>query len=215
MMKRKLHYIEKRISEGEHLNQDFKYAINDSKKIARSLAAFANTKGGRLLIGVKDNGNITGVKTDEEFYMIEAAADLYCKPPVKFSRKDWLIGDKKVLEIIIPESTIKPHLAENEEKKWKAYIRVADEIVLANIVYLKVWNKTQSSKGIKIKGTDDSRLLLKCIKLQQKVSLSELMKLNNLSYYKCVNLLANFVSIGLIHIIYENNTFYYIPAAED
>jgi predicted HTH transcriptional regulator len=57
MRNKELHKI---ISEGEHQTQDFKYAINDSKKIARSLAAFANTDGGRLLLGVKDNGKIAG-----------------------------------------------------------------------------------------------------------------------------------------------------------
>ncbi len=66
-------HLARLISEGEHEQLDFKYAINDSKKIARSIAAFANTRGGRLLIGVKDNGNIVGLSSDEEDYMIEAA----------------------------------------------------------------------------------------------------------------------------------------------
>jgi len=35
-------YLQKLIQEGEHQRQDFKYCINDSKKIARSLVAFAN-----------------------------------------------------------------------------------------------------------------------------------------------------------------------------
>jgi len=33
------------ISQGEHLHQDFKYFVQDSRKIARSLCAFANTDG--------------------------------------------------------------------------------------------------------------------------------------------------------------------------
>jgi predicted HTH transcriptional regulator len=37
------------IAEGEHKTLDFKYAINDSKKITRSLTAFTNTDGRRLL----------------------------------------------------------------------------------------------------------------------------------------------------------------------
>ena len=64
------------IDEGEHVGQDFKYAISDSRKIARSISAFANNHGGRLLIGVKDNGAIAGVKSEEEFYMIEQAAQM-------------------------------------------------------------------------------------------------------------------------------------------
>ncbi len=50
--------LQEKINQGEHQQQDFKFAINDSKKIARSLAAFANTDGGCLLVGVKDNGKI-------------------------------------------------------------------------------------------------------------------------------------------------------------
>lgn len=39
------------IAQGEHQEQDFKYEISSISKIARSLSAFANTDGGRLLVG--------------------------------------------------------------------------------------------------------------------------------------------------------------------
>lgn len=58
MKTKKSHYIQDLILEGEHEHQDFKYQITDARKIARSIAAFANNSGGHLLIGVKDNGNI-------------------------------------------------------------------------------------------------------------------------------------------------------------
>ena len=62
-------YIHLLIAEGEHQRQDFKFEISDARKIAKTLSAFANTDGGRLLIGVKDNGKIAGVRSDEEQYM--------------------------------------------------------------------------------------------------------------------------------------------------
>lgn len=46
-------YILELIEEGEHEMQDFKFSISDSRKIARSISAFANHSGGRLLVGVK------------------------------------------------------------------------------------------------------------------------------------------------------------------
>lgn len=70
------------IAEGEHSQQDFKYEISSISKIAHSLSAFANTKGGRLLVGVRDNGKIAGVRSEEEIYMIDAAATYFCYPPV-------------------------------------------------------------------------------------------------------------------------------------
>ena len=66
-------YIQKLIEEGEHEHQDFKYAISDARKIARSISAFANNDGGRLLVGVKDNGNIAGIPNEEDIYMLEYA----------------------------------------------------------------------------------------------------------------------------------------------
>ena len=79
--------LQRRIARGEGVSQDFKFRIDDQKKIARTLAAFANTEGGSLLIGVKDNGKIAGVNPEEEYYMIEGASDLYTKPPVAFESK--------------------------------------------------------------------------------------------------------------------------------
>ena len=50
-------------------------------------------------MGVKDNGKIAGVRSEEEAYMIEAAAKLYCKPQVEFSIRNYIIENKTVLEV--------------------------------------------------------------------------------------------------------------------
>ncbi len=47
-------YLQTLIREGEHQQQDFKYRVSDAMKLAKSVSAFANTDGGRLLIGVRD-----------------------------------------------------------------------------------------------------------------------------------------------------------------
>ena len=87
-------YIKNLILSGENQQLDFKFEISDSRKIAKTLVAFSNTDGGKLLIGVKDNGRIAGIRTDEEFFMVQAAADLYCKPEVSFESKRWVVEGK-------------------------------------------------------------------------------------------------------------------------
>ncbi len=139
-------YICKLIEQGEHQRLDFKYAVNDSKKIARTLAAFANTDGGTLLLGVKDNGRIVGVNSDEEYYMIEAAADLYCKPPIKFNVQRWQVNGKVVLEIIVQKSEKRPHLAPDKNGTYAAYIRVKDENFIASPIQVKVWKKMANKR---------------------------------------------------------------------
>ena len=136
-------YIRQLVSEGEHCHQDFKFEISDARKIARSLSAFANTEGGRLLIGVKDNGKIAGVRSDEEIYMIEAAT-MYCKPKVELETQTYKVEGKTVLEIRINETVSKPVYALDEMDKPWAYIRIKDENILATPVHLKMW---QHSNG--------------------------------------------------------------------
>ena len=87
---KKKHPIEALIEQGEHQQLDFKFEVSDSKKIARTLSGFGNTDGGRLLIGVKDNGAISGVRSEEEYYMIEAASKMYTHPEVPFTAKRWV-----------------------------------------------------------------------------------------------------------------------------
>ena len=129
-----MHPLEKMIAEGEHLHQDFKYFLSDAKKIARSVAAFANTEGGRLLIGVKDNGKIVGIKNDEDIHLIEAAAQVFCSPAVDYEPKIWEYGTKRVLEVDIAPSPAAPHTAPTENGGRAVFIRKADENKVASAV---------------------------------------------------------------------------------
>ena len=92
-------YIRQLVTEGEHCHQDFKFEISDARKIARSISAFANTEGGRLLVGVKDNGKIAGIRSEEEIYMIEAAASMYCQPKVQIETHTYIAEGRTVLNI--------------------------------------------------------------------------------------------------------------------
>ena len=96
--------VKKLIFEGEGVKLDFKKKITSCEKIARTMVAFANNKGGRLLIGVDDDGSIRGVKSeDEERYMITKAAQLYTNPPLDPIFEEVYIDDKVVLVVDIDE----------------------------------------------------------------------------------------------------------------
>lgn len=153
-------YLRSLIAEGEHQQLDFKFEINDARKIARTLSAFSNTDGGRLLIGVKDNGRIRGVCSDEEYYMAESAATLYCKPEVAFKTRNHQIDGKSVLEIYIPPVARRPVYARDHDNRWMAYIRVADENSLAGIVQLEVWKEEHKERGRLLEFTRSEEFLL-------------------------------------------------------
>ncbi len=193
-------YLHKLITEGEHQQQDFKYCINDSKKIAKSLVAFSNTDGGRLLIGVKDNGKIAGISSDEEFYMIESAAKIYSKPAIDFTTRQWKVEGKTVLEIGIEPGNKKPYYAKDENGKWLAYIRVDDENFLAHRIQIEAWRKQKSKKGICFTYSDDERVLIDYLHRNPSVSFSKYMRLAHIARKKAVEILSNFVVIDIIRI---------------
>ncbi len=203
------HYIKRLIAQGEHQTLDFKFEINDAKKIARSLSAFANTNGGRLLIGVKDNGVICGVRSDEEFYMIETASHLYCRPEVVFTSVNHTVDGKNVVEIIVAPSSLKPHYAPAKDNSWQAYIRVNDENQIVNKVILRVWKRLAAPKGVYLKYTDAEKHLLEFIEQYGEISFSKACRVTQCNRYKTENIIANFIAIGVLEPIFGNNKITY------
>jgi predicted HTH transcriptional regulator len=201
----------KMIAEGEHQRQDFKYCINDSRKIARSMVAFANTDGGRLLLGIRDNGSVAGVQSDEEFYMAEAAAKLYSKPPINFQTHQWLIDGKTVLEINIQKSDEIPHFAQNEEGKWFVYIRKGDQNILAPGILLKIWEQQKNLQGVHIRFTDEEKRLLSLIESGQNLSLNQFLRQAKLPHWKGEKLLVKLIVVGVVGMeITETRTRFFL-----
>ena len=204
-------YIKKLISEGEHQQQDFKFEISDSKKIARSLAAFSNTDGGKLLVGVKDNGVSAGVRSEEEFYMVEAAAQMYCRPEVKFKMKEWNVDGKTVLEIDIPKCSTGPCSAPDKDGKWMVYIRVNDQNLLANTVLLRVWQLEKRKKGITIRYTDKEKILLDYIDKRGPVTVSKFRAIAGISRKVAEKVLVDLITLKIINMeVTEKEVFYHI-----
>lgn len=197
--------------QGESQTLDFKYEIADARKIARTFSAFANTKGGRLLIGVKDNGNISGIRTDEEAYMAEAAADMYCKPKVPFKIVPHKINSKTILEIIIRESSEKPHLAPWKDGEWKAFVRVDDQNFLASKVLVEVWKRKFQEEKIVVRYDDFEEKLFSLVREKSEITLTDYIETFRIKPYLAVKILANLISIDIIDSrITETESFYFL-----
>jgi len=162
-----------------------------------------------LLIGVKDNGKIAGVRSEEEFYMVQAAANMYCKPEIVFESKRWPVDGKTVLEIIIPKGTDYPYFAHTDPDKWLAYIRVKDENILATAVHLKVWRNKTHDRGILMEYSVKVKKLLEYLELNQSISLSRFCKTAFLPKSAAENILADMIYFRLIEMIYQDNHFVY------
>jgi predicted HTH transcriptional regulator len=193
-----IHPLLLKISKGESEVLDFKKTISSASKIAKTMSAFANHKGGTLLVGVNDNGTISGVKSEDEKYMLDLAAHFFMKPEIDLHLYEWEMGNKTVIECYIPEGKDKPYYAKDEEGKWWAHIRVKDQSLLASKIVVDVL-KRNSGKGQNIiRYTDHEKAILKHLEKMHKATLKEICKLLNISRWRAQKMLVSLVSAGVV-----------------
>ncbi|MDQ3073498.1 MAG: ATP-binding protein [Bacteroidota bacterium] len=197
------------IAEGEGQQLDFKYHIGSAPKIAKTLVAFANTDGGRLLIGVKDNGNIIGVESEEEVFMIELAAEQYCKPHVQVNLIDHHLDGKTVLEVYVGVSEEKPHYAKDETGKWLVFVRRKDENLLANAVLIDVLKNKKDKRETIVRYQEPEQILLSHLEKHKKITFTQFCKLAYIPPHVAQRVLVNLASIDMIeiHITPQENFF--------
>lgn len=207
-----MHYVEKLVREGEHQTQDFKFRVDDARKIAKTLVAFANTDGGRLLIGVKDNGVISGVRSDEEYYVIEAASQLYTKPEVAFTAIVHDVNGKQVLEIDVKPSDIRPHYAIDADKKEIAFFRKDDENHPVNGVILEYWkmDRDGSKSDILQSYGDQHRILYDLLDSGERVTISKFIRKAGITPAQARTVLATFLRWELLDFDIDQHGIYFL-----
>lgn len=203
-----LHHL---IAQGEHQQQDFKYEISDVRKIARTLSAFANTDGGRLLIGVKDNGKIAGVRSDEEIYMVEAAAALYCVPPVACHMSVHRVEGRGVVIAEVEPSAERPVRARLDDDSLCAFMRIADENIVAPPVQMALWREADRERSTMMSFSTREQALLKLLAdSPEPLTLNRFARLGRLPRFRAVQLLALFIRFGLVEQQFADHTFVYV-----
>ncbi|WP_257668055.1 AlbA family DNA-binding domain-containing protein [Parapedobacter tibetensis] len=198
------------ILQGEGERLDFKNKISSCGKIAKTLVAFANNKGGKLLVGVADNGHIKGVKNEEEEkYMLQRAGHQYCRPAIELHFDEIYVDDKLVLVAEVVASDTKPHYALGDDKKWWVYVRVKDKSILAGKVVVDVLHRGNQPDGIFVNYTDKEKELLNYVHAHAKPQLPELCKHLRLSRRKTQRILVNLIVAGVIKVHSGDRDEYY------
>ncbi len=202
--------IKKLIFDGESVTLDFKTTITSCEKIAKTMVAFANNKGGRLLVGVADDGTIKGVKSeDEEKYMLSKAGTMYCRPAIEPVFEEVYIDDRIVVVAEIPESELKPHYALGDDKKWWVYIRVNDKSVLASKIVVDVLKHQSDKDGVLIEYSSKEKTLLEYLQENERITSRQFSAMLNLSRRRAQRILVNMVLSGVVRIHTNEKEEYY------
>lgn len=98
------------IVKGEDSYTEFKEEKVHSNDLAAEIVAFANTEGGKILLGLSDKKEIKGVTNpDKEMLRVENISRNNCEPPLTVNIEKIKINKEIVLCIYIPKGPERPY----------------------------------------------------------------------------------------------------------
>jgi ATP-dependent DNA helicase RecG len=112
------------INQGEGHHLEFKREEEKNPDFAKTIVAFANADGGKILIGVADDGEIIGVNnSDETMCRLDDIAYQKCNPPITILQELSWIEKKQVIIITVAKGIQRPYMTGG-----KFYIRSSNRV---------------------------------------------------------------------------------------
>ncbi len=204
------------IRQGEGERLEFKQRTTHPTRIARTLASLANTKGGRVLVGVDDKGRVIGVRdVEEELYQLREAARHYIEPPLdeQLRFREVTSGEGRVVLVVtVPESPQKPHRAQVADGDWRAYVRVRDQSVQTSQLTEKVLERQpppEASRFEQLPLNREELAVLDYLRQHPRITLAQYMKLLNIGQRRAYRTLIKLTLHGYIKHHDKQKEVYY------
>ena len=115
---------------GESKNIEYKVTLPDkSEKYMKTIVAFANTQGGKLVVGVDDKTHeIVGVENEILFQLMDGIANAVsdsCMPQIIPDIEPQTVDEKTVIIVSVEAGKNRPYYLKSKGKENGTYIRVA------------------------------------------------------------------------------------------
>ncbi|MBT1709886.1 putative DNA binding domain-containing protein [Fulvivirgaceae bacterium PWU5] len=169
------------VARGEGLTLEFKRKAAFPDKIVREMIAFANTKGGILLVGIGDDLSIPGLKyPDDESYVIRQALQK-CTPPLAYTETFIPVGNARtVLQYEIPESIVKPHGLLVGAARKESFVRVEDKSIKASREMRQIIRRLGMKRDVYFHYGDYEKLLMQYLDKHPSITLQTFMAISGL-----------------------------------
>jgi predicted HTH transcriptional regulator len=192
------------MGEGKYL--EFKNRVPKAERIAREVIALANTDGGKVLVGVDDDGTVLGVKdAQEEFYALQTALDDRILPPVDLGFEPVRISrTREVLVVHVPASGDRPHVLRPDRRpdgslpKQRAFVRVDDQSVEASREAVALMKAERRDEAVTFTFGDAERKLLQYLERHERITVREYARINKLPPWKASKVLVTLARAGIV-----------------
>ena len=183
---------------GESKNIEFKVQLpDDSKKYMKTIVAYANTSGGKMIIGVDDaTRSIVGVEPSSVFQIMDkivnAVSDM-CVPQIIPDVTFQTIEGKCIVQIEIYPGQNRPYYIRSMGKENGTYIRVAgtsrpvDEAILKDLEYQGTGKTYDEMVNVEI-DYDEKQALKLCNDIRRYIAESKELPINKVRKITVTNL---------------------------
>jgi Putative DNA-binding domain len=113
-----------RIRAGEDARTEFKQRLPQGDRALRTLVAFANTRGGWLLLGVSDQGTIVGLEEPRAVQSeLESASAQWIDPPLPLEFQVIQLEQRRILLCVVRASRRAPHRLRHPRAEAEVLVR--------------------------------------------------------------------------------------------
>ena len=180
---RQVQDLKKLVAQGEGLQLEFKRKAAYPDKIVREMIAFANTKGGVLLLGVGDDLTLPGLKFPEDESHVVKEALKKCRPKLPVTEQFIPIGNARtIIRYDIHESEDKPHYIPIGESK-ESYVRVNDQSIKASREMREIVKRARKKKDVKFHYGDHEKFLVEYLTDNPTITLKKFIELSGLKKF--------------------------------
>lgn len=199
---------------GEGPSLEFKRRVPRPERIAKELIALANTDGGRILLGVGDDGTLTGVDdTAEEEFMLRHAVKNHCWPEVAYETERVVIAPRRdVIVVNVPESREKPHKLIADGTEGTAYVRVREMSVEASPESIELMRNGEKDDGVTVQFGEKESLLMRYLNDYGRITVAQFAQLANIPSGRASETLISMTKANVLRLHADRKEDYFTLA---
>lgn len=197
---------------GEGLCIEFKKKVPTAERLTKEAVALANTEGGYILVGVEDNGQVTGVRDAlEEEYVARAALDTYADPLLYYTTERIRVTPKReVLVINIPKSDRRPHYLRDEfGNRAAAYVRVESNSVEASREAVRLLRLREQGERVTFQFGQKEQLLMRYLDQYGRITVPQFAEMAGIPTRNASQTLVLLTRANVLQLHYDTRADYF------
>lgn len=197
--------LEQLVDLGEGISLEFKRRVPRPERIAKEILAFANTNGGRIVLGVSDDGTIEGFEhIAEQQFLLRQATESHCSPPVEYDTERIVVGDHQdVIVVTVPESPNKPHVLVSDPSAngdGPVYVRVEERSIEASDETVQRLREQRTEGNVTFEFGETESLLMRYLDDYGRITVPQLAQLADISPEHASQTLLRLARANLLHL---------------